>query len=684
MLKKKKRGSALITVIIVMTILIIVGTTILTVTTVDYNMRRVESGRIENLYLADSGLNIVENIIKQANKNAIQYADLKIREEILKEEANISNENLQKEFNKYFYEYLNQTILYEKSSESIPLLKYLILEKKYIDTSSVNKLKFEEADKLDKVDITIDENSYQILENLILIDVKSDFESKEKDLKNERTVQVTYKITPPLYNSEVEKFDIYPVFDNKAFSIDGNLNISLTKENLELKETNIKGDIWVKGEKDSTDYGIVFDKYDSGIFLNNTVFNLDGNLYTSETFRLSSNVESSLINGDVYANNFYIGNLSNELESENNKIKIIGDVVLNNDLALNSINSEIKLGKDFYGINDKKLLEGNLESYSSSIIVNNSENSTINIKGDSYISGVAYLDATDLDGNKYQTGESVAIKGNYLAYTDVEINENTVLKYYSPLQLLEPQDNDSSLKIKAEYFKNYYDESNVTNKNDLKNGGITFGGNVYSTGAYIKENKVGYDDSINLKQEELIEKKKEFAKNIFYMEYAEKSIALDKAYSNGIVEKTVSNQIDFLKISGESFIGAGDKYLILVGSSEDITIDNNEVTINGDKKGYIKEGIIISNGDIEIKNSFNFKGTIITSKNVSVNGSKDIDIKYDNNVVKEVVLKNKNILQGIFKTIHSNKKGEEINLITNSNLYENSDNVTVSKWKIIK
>ena len=55
--------------------------------------------------------------------------------------------------------------------------------------------------------------------------------------------------------------------------------------------------------------------------------------------------------------------------------------------------------------------------------------------------GVAYLNATDESGNKYQTGESVAVKGNYLAYTDVDdvLNgaTNVTLKYYSPLQLLE-------------------------------------------------------------------------------------------------------------------------------------------------------------------------------------------------------------------------------------------------------
>ena len=73
--------------------------------------------------------------------------------------------------------------------------------------------------------------------------------------------------------------------------------------------------------------------------------------------------------------------------------------------------------------------------------------------------GVAYLDATDLNGNKYETGESVAIKGNYLAYNDVsEIDENTKMKYYGPLQLIEFESSKdkSSISQKADYIYNYY------------------------------------------------------------------------------------------------------------------------------------------------------------------------------------------------------------------------------------
>lgn len=675
--RNKKKGSALVTVIVVMSILMITGTTILTVTTADYNMRKVESERIKNLYEADSGLNIVENIIKGAGQNAIRYADFKIREEVLPKEENITSEKLKEEFNGYFYEYLNQSV----TAENLPLLKYLILNKKYIDTSNISRLKYEDADIGNEIEIVIEEGKYNFSNNLITIEVKSNFESKEGDLKNKRTVQANYEISSPLYNAEVEKFYIYPVFDNKAIAIDGNLNIDLSKNALELRETNIKGDIWVKGKKDSKDYGIVFDKYDSGIALENTIFNLNGNIYTSETFRLSSNVDASIVNGSIYANNFYVGNLSNEFTSKGNKITVEGEVILNNDLALNSENSEVILEKNFYGINDKNSLSGKLENQSSSIIVNNSKNSSLNIWGESYISGVAYLDATAINGDKYQTGESVSVKGNYLAYTDVKVDETTVLRYYSPLQLLEKENNDSSLEMKSKYFKYYYDKSPRYQLND---GGITFGNEVYSTGTYIKDGKVEYDNSINLKEnKKILEKKNEFAKNVFSMGYTSGLVDLSTVYSNGIVEKTVANQINFSKMAGEDHATKGGKSLILIGNSKDIIIENNEVTIDGDKK-EIKEGIIISNGNIEIRNSFDFKGTIITSGSLAITGMSNVEIAYDEKVVKEVVLDNKEKLEEVFKTDLSSVKGEEINLITDSKIYENSDILKVSKWQIIK
>ena len=62
-MRKKKRGAALVIVVLTMSILFILGTTMLSVVTFSYKSRIRESNRINNLYGADSGINIIENII---------------------------------------------------------------------------------------------------------------------------------------------------------------------------------------------------------------------------------------------------------------------------------------------------------------------------------------------------------------------------------------------------------------------------------------------------------------------------------------------------------------------------------------------------------------------------------------------------------------------------------------------
>ena len=79
-MKKKRKGSSLIIVIIIMAILFTTGSAILTLTASDYKMRTNASKKLENLYAADSGLDIVENVILKNSEAAIIYANKKIKE----------------------------------------------------------------------------------------------------------------------------------------------------------------------------------------------------------------------------------------------------------------------------------------------------------------------------------------------------------------------------------------------------------------------------------------------------------------------------------------------------------------------------------------------------------------------------------------------------------------------------
>lgn len=690
-IRKKKKGSTFVIVVVVMAIIFTTGTTILAVTANDYKMRINQSKKLQNLYEADSGLDVVENIIIKTSQEAIKYADKEVKKKFTElDDKDRSKDKINEIFKDKFYEFLtvrNKEILNLKEVE---ILEYLILEKKYIKSIlESGKLEYDSAisNIENRFIIEIPEGGY--VKNInngkvsnITIEVKSNFESTEGQLKNKKTVSTKYSITAPDYNSEITSINIYPVFDGKAITADGNMNVeSLGNKSI----VNISGDIWVQGNNNlgnSPEY--TFDKYIGGIKLDNTSFNINGNIYTANTFHLNNLVNESSVNGDIYAKNIYVGKSINSNVSKLNNISFEKNVVVNNDLALNSDNSSILIKKNFYGINDKTTdtLTANKALNSSSIIINDiSKTSTITVNNDSYIMGVAYLNATDTDGNKYQTGESVAVKGNYLAYTDVDdvLNgaRNVTLKYYSPLQLLESKDGQSNAAMKADYFSEYYSKNN--NFYNFNDGGVSLKKSVKSVGVSVKDGQGNIQKS-NISDSDISivnEQRNEFARNVFAMGDA---TGFDNLYDGQEVKRQVSNQVNFSeirRIQGNSF-DTTEGSIILSGNEN----DNIEIKDNKYNGQTINRGLIITNGNITIEGEFNFTGNIITTGNIILKGEGEKNITYDPQVVRSILSLNNDLLKDIFVKSQGNR--EEVKVTSASELYSVDKFLTKSLWRIVK
>lgn len=693
--KRKKKGSTFLIVVVLMSIIFTVGSTILAVTANDYKLRINESKRLQNLYLADSGLDIVENIIIKTSQKAIEYADKEVKKELLNStndalsNSELSNSyDVNNEFKKKFYDFLTKN-----KKDSLDIMQYLILNKKIItdvnDAGNITDVESVEDKDKDYI-IEIPEDGYKINKNneekidSITIDVKSTFETKDEDFKHKRTVSTRFTIVAPQYTAEISDVNIYPVFDGKVITADGNMEVNGYKNG--ESSLNITGDIWIKGNSDSEKFNtpeFTFEKYKGGIDLENSNFTMNGNIYTNESLSLRNNVGST-ITGSLYARNLYIGKEANSATSSDNKITITKDVIVNNDLALNAQNSVIEIQNNFYGINDKTVDSSTAEKAlnSSSIIVNESKDSSLTVNNDSYILGVAYLNATDSNGNKYQTGESVAVKGNYLAYTDVQGVldgvKDVTLKYYSPLQLLESIDGSSIAETKAEYIYNYYNSENNNNEKrnyKFNNGGVTLN-NVKSVGTGVDSEGKITSNNIDLDEtpEEISDKRNEFARNVFAMG---DSTEFNNLYESQTVERTVANQIDYSKIKTMESNYINKSNVILKGEdNEAIIIKDNEY--NGEK---IYEGLIITNGDITIQGNFEFKGSIITTGNIIFEGQGNRTITYDANVIKDILAEYKE-LQEIFKVGKSTTSQIKIN--SNSNIYNKDKFLTTTAWKIEK
>ncbi|MDU1278798.1 MULTISPECIES: hypothetical protein [Clostridium] len=693
-IRKKKKGSTFVIVVVVMAIIFTTGTTILAVTANDYKMRINQSKKLQNLYEADSGLDVVENIIIKTSQEAIKYADKEVKKKFTElDDKDRSKDKINEIFKDKFYEFLtvrNKEILNEKEVE---ILEYLILEKKYIKSIlESGKLEYDSAisNIENRFIIEIPEGGY--VKNInngkvsnITIEVKSNFESTEGQLKNKKTVSTKYSITAPDYNSEITSINIYPVFDGKAITADGNMNVeSLGNKSI----VNISGDIWVQGNNNlgnSPEY--TFDKYIGGIKLDNTSFNINGNIYTANTFHLNNLVNESSVNGDIYAKNIYVGKSINSNVSKLNNISFEKNVVVNNDLALNATNSSIVIKNNFYGINEKttEVSTANKALSSSSIIVNDTSNtSTITVNKDSYIMGVAYLNATDESGNKYQTGESVAVKGNYLAYTDVDdvLNgaTNVTLKYYSPLQLLESKNGQSNATMKAEYFSEYYSRGN--NSYRFNDGGVSLKGSVKSVGTSIKDNN-GNILKANIIPKDLNlvnEQRNEFARNVFAM--GDATGLGDDLYDGQEVKRQVSNQVNFneiRKVQGSSFDTTEGMVILKGNENENIEIENGKI------KGTdieLSKGLIIANGDITIDGNFSFTGNIITTGNIILKGEGEKNITYDPQVVRSILALNHDLLKDIF--VKSQGDREEVKVTSASELYSVDKFLTKSLWRIVK
>lgn len=693
-IRKKKKGSTFVIVVVVMAIIFTTGTTILAVTANDYKMRINQSKKLQNLYEADSGLDVVENIIIKTSQEAIKYADKEVKKKFTElDDKDRSKDKINEIFKDKFYEFLtvrNKEILNEKEVE---ILEYLILEKKYIKSIlESGKLEYDSAisNIENRFIIEIPEGGY--VKNInngkvsnITIEVKSNFESTEGQLKNKKTVSTKYSITAPDYNSEITSINIYPVFDGKAITADGNMNVeSLGNKSI----VNISGDIWVQGNNNlgnSPEY--TFDKYIGGIKLDNTSFNINGNIYTANTFHLNNLVNESSVNGDIYAKNIYVGKSINSNVSKLNNISFEKNVVVNNDLALNATNSSIVIKNNFYGINEKttEVSTANKALSSSSIIVNDASNtSTITVNKDSYIMGVAYLNATDESGNKYQTGESVAVKGNYLAYTDVDdvLNgaTNVTLKYYSPLQLLESKNGQSNAIMKADYFAEYYSKNN--NSYNFNDGGVSLKKSVKSVGASVKDNQGNIQKSnINDSDISIVnEQRNEFARNVFAM--GDTTGLGDDLYDGQEVKRQVSNQVNFneiRRVQGSSFDTTEGMVILKGNENKNIEIENGKI------KGTdieLSKGLIIANGDITIDGNFNFTGNIITTGNIILKGEGEKNITYDPQVVRSILALNYDLLKDIF--VKSQGDREEVKVTSASELYSVDKFLTKSLWRIVK
>lgn len=691
-MKKVKKGSSLISIVIVFSLLVIACTTLMFAIVNGYKFRITNNTRVKNLYASESGLeksyanvsNLIDKSIEEANKAVEQYNKTILAKCL--DEARLAldayiDRKIEALKNKLPFNegwdnyYMNQDGSLKEENIYIERNKvFKAAYKGFIEEQIKEKTEIGEASDSFNVKIVGNSPKFDTSDKLSF-DLKSQFQSKDIN----RILQTTLNITTPEYNKQQNyktlNIPIKKVW-TKAFVAGGDF--------IDRGKVFIDGDLYVFGDKGSKK-GIVLEK-DSNLTLKGNVMSLKDITLNGQSAKLNilnngSREEdiSNVFTGSLAIESFENGTVASKVE--NAHINIDGKVYSNNDLVLNGVKSTINISKGFYGVNDKKDStdkEGQLKN-SSSMIVNSDDlgkGSSITIGEEAIFMGTAYINVSP----SYQTGESVAIKGNYRAYgaplKDETYKEGKMIfEYRDPLQLVTKfKDVNEPLLFneKEEYLEKYIDEYKGLNINNGK--GIILPNNTSSVAAAFSEAFGGgnFRSGNSLKAVEAVNKHKE-------------------RYDNAKQElKPLNEEIEFSKLSYEK---DGDETIYLSNSTDACTLfgEGKDIIVTTSKSKKLgTKGMIITNGDIYIKGKIDrFKGTIITSGNIIVEGNEEKNFIYDGNYIKKFVATNYALLEGVFK---GNDLANQVIKWTQDENGTNNEtdtylrhNLLISKnWRIIK
>jgi hypothetical protein len=516
--------------------------------------------------------------------------------------------------------------------------------------------------------------------------------------ENLRIIQAEYSIRVPNYDEVAFKesaVNVTDISDIVGLTIGGDMKVS------NVNKLNVTGNIFVQGkdfEGTLDNSNRTFEKYTGGIILNNSstikkTINFNDNVFTRGTFNIKNNVDAA-VKGDLYARNIYAGNGNNK--SDNSTLTINKEAVIDNDLAVKATNTAININ-DFYGINDKTVEEGTKARKSSSIIINDyktndSDKSSVTISDKAYIMGVAHINTQ----NGYQTGESVAVKGNYKAYSVPDPSDSTEkFKYDDPLQVL---DEDDVYKKATHFFKYWKDR--ISGQDSIDCGGVILPSNTYSIGAIVYDNgdKVRNASPYDAGVETNIigPKRLDFARNVYTISSNKgcTNQELKDLYDNvgngaEEVSDLLNNIYDYRLKSEENdgdkfamFSSDPDKTIVIKGNNSTGTSYDDNILIDARNNKDVK-AVIVTKGKVIIDGDVNFRGDIIAGNNLEVLGNSQaaINIYYDKNLTEEIQNSNSSIFNGVFG---NNFGGETLSNET-LNIQSNSSSFLKTKlWKIIQ
>lgn len=665
---KKREGSSLVVVLMIFTVLFILSTTVMSTLATGIKLRDSEKNQVQNLYGAESGITLAQAAVEKTFIMATNWAQQKATtaesfEESLKEYVGIDSQN--------------------KYTDSI---KDLVSQKSAID-------------------ITIVENSAKFVEKTEdnpaawQFTVQSDF-TQDKIL---RRVQADFKITIPEWDGKLAiEIPSSEVLTNNLFTIDGDLTLKGSSQ-------TISGNIHVKGNEpkmiptlEEQNNGIInlSNKYSGGINNQAKSVNIDGIVSTNRNLINSGGIKLSK---NIYTQNIFIDNSSN---------LVVGDAIVNNDLIINATDQASTQIDNFYGINDKTVNTIDQQRSSSSIIVNQpTTQATTQITNSAYIAGTAFIDLA----KPYQTGESIAVNGNYLVYTlpvselqnvcsdkaitdEIGKCEQFIYQYLEPLQLITgttvAPNKEWTVQQKATYFTAVAENASQIAK-QLQHGNISLPTDTFAAGAIVKKKSDGSIEVLKPTTTDGLDiiktKQQEYAQAVYRLGL-NTSTDLQELYDqprtdtdNRDIWTVAKDVVDFTKgtaVTATDLIYNPDPNKTIELTNTTCTSENICLQVtNTDPR------LIITNGKVVINapKAMSLTTTIIASGDMIVNADSIHINKMTSEQLAVILEKYSEPLQGVLRKLSTITQAETLSQqrTVEQIYYDAKEHVSVTNWQLV-
>lgn len=701
---KKRPGSSLVVVLMIFTVLFILSTSVMGTLTMAVKVQNSEKNQVETLYQAESGIATVQVALEKTFETAMNIAQSKATDEAsFKQEV------------KTFI----GTGVDNKFTQSATNLSYWESAIKQVDLSLPEN----------SASIQISDSSYSEDDESWKMIVQSTFTDTTKI---QRTVQVNAEIKLPDWspapeieeeiNPELEA-PLIPLLTRNVLTVGGNLYV-------ENADVDLQGNVFVQGRPDAELSGLDA-KYSGGIYNHQPEGGKfvmpTGTIVTGETLHINgNNTTTKIASKNFYGKNILVGDQANLIIDQS--------AILDSDLVITAKKGTTKI-TNFYGINDVMVDKPSLIRDSSSIIINApvTTEATLSIPNNAIIAGTAWIDLA----TPYQTGESLAIQGNYLAYT-IPVSElqsvcsdfsnagigkcsELVYEYYEPLQVITGVKNLNSVKEwsveeKAKYFKIIAEKLNENQQYIKFNPNFdVIAANTTAAGAllYMENGKLAVkipDADTSQKITDMQEQKQpEYAKQVYRLGYENVATPeeLQAIYDQyGADAWGIENILDFTKgepiqvanipesvwdeQANDSLIYNPDpeKTVYVVGKNEDCpSVDTSGKEVICMQINKWKERLILTAGDVVFQNNtesnYQFAGSVIANGDVTFDGTKKMQILLQGNFEEILKKFGGDKLAGVFLPVTGSQtltvsNGEEFGY------YPPKEFVLLERWKLIK